>query len=210
MTRNLECRPGADARAPPIARAAHDCGSVGLGQFPVGRIPPHRVAAHGGLGIVLARQNRGSSPCAARPRPNTEKLRIRIDDPGRVHRTSARGTGAACDLSRRPKDQAFRRAITIPRETADDDRPGFAAGTQGRGLSAALAMVHEALDSGLYDDSQFGDEAKRPSLARSLLGTRQSRSLNRSSPANRAFGAPRPPFFISTQLKTSQLAILSS
>ena len=94
------------------------------------RIPLHRIAAHGGLGIVLAHQNRGSAPCTARPSPGVEKCRIRIDDPGRVRRTGARGTGAAYELSRRQKDQAFRRAVTTRRETADGDRPGFAAGTQ--------------------------------------------------------------------------------
>ena len=61
------------------------------------------------------------------PRLIIEKLRIRIDDPGRVRPTGARGTAAACDLSRRPKDQAFRRAVTIRCGIADDDRPGFAA-----------------------------------------------------------------------------------
>ena len=45
-------------------------------------------------------------------------------------RATLEHTGAACDLSRCQKDQAFRRAVTIRRETVDDDRPGFAAGTQ--------------------------------------------------------------------------------
>ena len=38
--------------------------------------------------------------------------------------------------------------------------------------SAALAMVREAIDNGLYDNFVFGDGAKRPSLVRSLGGTR--------------------------------------
>ncbi len=38
--------------------------------------------------------------------------------------------------------------------------------------TAALAMVHEAIDNGLYDDFVFGDGAKRPSLVRSLGGAR--------------------------------------
>ena len=114
---------------------------VGLGTLRTGRIPLHRVAAHGGPGIVLARQDRGSAPCAARPRLIVEKLRIRIDDPRRVHRTGARGIGAACDLSRHPKDRAFRRAVTIRRETADKDRPGFAAGTQAGSRPAPLRVT---------------------------------------------------------------------
>ena len=38
--------------------------------------------------------------------------------------------------------------------------------------SAALAMVREAIDHGLYDNFVFGDAAKRPSLVRSLGGDR--------------------------------------
>ena len=38
--------------------------------------------------------------------------------------------------------------------------------------SAALAMVPEAIDNGLYDNFVFGDAAKRPSLVRSLGGAR--------------------------------------
>ncbi len=38
--------------------------------------------------------------------------------------------------------------------------------------SAALAMVREAIDHGLYDKFVFGDAAKRPSLVRSLGGDR--------------------------------------
>ena len=38
--------------------------------------------------------------------------------------------------------------------------------------SAALTMVREAIDNGLYDNFVFGDAAKRPSLVRSLGGAR--------------------------------------
>ena len=38
--------------------------------------------------------------------------------------------------------------------------------------SAALAMVREAIDDGLYDDFVFGDAAKRLSLVRSIGGAR--------------------------------------
>ena len=38
--------------------------------------------------------------------------------------------------------------------------------------TAALAMVREAIDNGLYDDFVFGDGAKRPGLVRSLGGAR--------------------------------------
>ena len=38
--------------------------------------------------------------------------------------------------------------------------------------TAALAMVREAIDNGLYDSFVFGDAAKRPSLVRSLGGGR--------------------------------------
>ena len=38
--------------------------------------------------------------------------------------------------------------------------------------TAALAMVREAIDNGLYDDFVFGDGAKRPSLVRTLGGAR--------------------------------------
>ena len=38
--------------------------------------------------------------------------------------------------------------------------------------SAALAMVREAIDNGIYDDFVFGDGAKRPNLVRSLGGAR--------------------------------------
>ena len=38
--------------------------------------------------------------------------------------------------------------------------------------SAALALVREAIDNGLYDNFVFGDAAKRPSLVRSLGGAR--------------------------------------
>ena len=38
--------------------------------------------------------------------------------------------------------------------------------------SAALAMVREAIDNGLYDSFVFGDGAKRPGLVRSLGGAR--------------------------------------
>ena len=38
--------------------------------------------------------------------------------------------------------------------------------------SAALTMVREAIDNGLYDHFVFGDAAKRPSLVRSLGGAR--------------------------------------
>ena len=38
--------------------------------------------------------------------------------------------------------------------------------------TAALAMVREAIDNGVYDDFVFGDGAKRPSLVRSLGGAR--------------------------------------
>ena len=38
--------------------------------------------------------------------------------------------------------------------------------------SAALTMVREAIDNGLYDNFVFGDSAKRPGLVRSLGGAR--------------------------------------
>ena len=38
--------------------------------------------------------------------------------------------------------------------------------------SAALTMVREAIDNGVYDNFVFGDAAKRPSLVRSLSGAR--------------------------------------
>ena len=38
--------------------------------------------------------------------------------------------------------------------------------------TAALAMVREAIDNGIYDSFVFGDGAKRPSLVRTLGGAR--------------------------------------
>ena len=50
--------------------------------------------------------------------------------------------------------------------------------------SAALTMVREEIDSGLYDDFVFGDGAKRPSLVRSLAArpARVSRESSASMP----------------------------
>ena len=106
------------------------CGSVGLEQFPVGQILLHGAAAHGGLDIVPARRNGVSAPCAARPSPGIEKFRIRFDDPVRVHRLGTRGIRAIRNPLRRPKDREIRQAVAIRRETADDNRSGFGAGTQ--------------------------------------------------------------------------------
>ena len=112
-----------------------DWGSVGPGQFALGRTPPHCVAAHGGLEIVPALRHGVSEPCAACPGPGIEKLRIRFDDPGRVHRSGARGTGAINNPSRRPEDRGNSRTLAIRRETEDDSFSGFAAGTQAGGSS---------------------------------------------------------------------------
>ena len=62
-----------------------------------------------------------------------------------------------------------------------DRLPGRAARVRGRGAqalvviafeAAALAIVREAIDNGLYDSFVFGDAAKRVSLVRSLGGAR--------------------------------------
>ena len=108
------------------------CGFVVLGQFPVGRKLPHGAAAHGGPDIVPARRNGVSAPCAARPGPGIEKLRIRFDDPVRVHSSGGHGIRAIRNPLRRPKDRGIRQAVAIRRETADDNRSDFGAGTQGR------------------------------------------------------------------------------
>lgn len=95
-------------------RRGWDCpdrGSVGLGQFPVDRIPLHRAAAHGGPVIAPAHQIGVSAPHAARPRLNTEKFRIRFDDPDRARPSGTRGTGPARNPLRRPKDWETRHAV---------------------------------------------------------------------------------------------------
>ena len=140
--------------------------------------------------VTFSARNCNPPPLAARPRLQFEIPRIRLDDPVRVHQSGARGTKAICNPSGRPRDREVYRIAAIRRHAEDNNRSGFAAGTQAGGLSAALAMVREAPDGRLYDDSVFGDEANRPSLARSLVGARRSRSINRSSPANGATGAP--------------------
>ena len=122
-----------------VNRIRTGCGSVGLGQFPVGQILLRGAAAHGGLDIVSARRNGVSAPNAARPSPGIEKFRIRFDDPVRVHRLGARGIRAIRNPLRRPKEWEIRQAVTILRETADDNRSGFGAGTQAEGDSGRCA-----------------------------------------------------------------------
>ena len=118
-------------RPPPCSSGGPARGFVVMGQFPVGQILLHGAAAHGDLDIVPARRNGVSAPCAARPSPGIEKFRIRFDDPVRVHRLGARGTEAIRNPLRRPKYWEIRQAVAIRRETADDNRSDFGAGTQG-------------------------------------------------------------------------------
>ena len=72
---------------------------------------------------------------------------IRFDDPICARPSSTRVTGATCNPSRRPKDQAFRRAVTTRRETADHNRLGFVAGRPtgccGRGCRARPSPSRE-------------------------------------------------------------------
>lgn len=79
LPRRRQCRSGAPPRPRRHRfRCTADCGSVGLGQFPVGRTPFHRVAAHGHLDIAPAHQNGVSAPHATRPGPGVEKFCIRL------------------------------------------------------------------------------------------------------------------------------------
>ena len=78
--------------------------------------------------LSAAHRNGVSAPCAARPRPGIEKFRIRFDDPARVHRSGARGTGAVRNPLRRPKDRGIRQAVATHRETGDGNRPTLGPG----------------------------------------------------------------------------------
>ena len=90
------------------------------------------------LGIAHACRSGVSAPCAATPGPDTENSRIRFDDPVRVHPTAVRRNEAIHNPSRRPKDGQIRRAVAIDPEIADDNRPGFAAGTHSQRCSGHL------------------------------------------------------------------------
>ena len=62
-----------------------------------------------------------------------EGFHIRIDDRFRVHRLTARGVGTIGNPSRRPEHRKRRRHGAFHCKVQNDDRPAFAAGTQGWG-----------------------------------------------------------------------------
>ena len=106
---------------------------------------PHRLRPATRVGaparnrqVVSARRNSPMPPCAACPGPGIEKLSIRFDDPGRLHRSGFRGPGASGNPSKCQEDRGNRRALAIRREVTDGNRPGFAAGTQGGARSGRL------------------------------------------------------------------------
>ena len=100
-----------------------------FGAIPVGRILLHGAAAHGRLDVVSASRNGPSPTYAAYPSPAIEKFDIRFDDPVRVHRFSARGTGAIHALSRHQKNresvEPLRPAARPKTSTAPTLGPGY-------------------------------------------------------------------------------------
>ena len=101
---------------------------------------------------VSARRNDVSAPYAARRSPNIEKIHIRFDDPIRVYRLGARGTEAIRNPLRRPKDLDVRQSVAIRRETADDNRSRFGAGTQpGGGAGLCKEAVRRSRPAAVED-----------------------------------------------------------
>ena len=100
-----------------------------------------------------------------------------FDNVGLVHVDDAWGRGlagafeAAWDgpLKAVPVDRSETDFLTALRESASE---GAQALVVIAFETAALAMVREAIDSGLYHNFVFGDGAKRPGLVRSLGGAR--------------------------------------
>ena len=92
---------------------------------------PHRLRPATRVGaparnrqVVSARRHSPMPPCAACPGPGIEKLSIRFDDPGRLHRSGFRGPGASGNPSKCQEDRGNRRALAIRREVTDGNRPG--------------------------------------------------------------------------------------
>ena len=100
-----------------------------------------------------------------------------FDNVGLLHVDDAWGRGlagafeAAWDgpLKAVPVDRTETEFLTALRESASG---GAQALVVIAFESAALTMVRQAIDNGLYDDFVFGDGAKRPGLVRSLGGAR--------------------------------------
>ena len=78
------------------------------------------------------------------PVPSVEYFWIRFDDPLRVHPSGVQATKAIPKPSRRSKLRENRQPAAIRRETADDNRPGIAAGTQGASCPARPTGAQDA------------------------------------------------------------------
>ena len=94
---------------------------------------------------------------------------VYVDDPW--GRGPADAFEAAWDapLKAVPVDRSETGFLTALRESASEDAQALVVIAF---ESAALAMVREAIDNGIYDSFVFGDAAKRVSLVRSLGGAR--------------------------------------
>ncbi len=101
----------------------------------------------------------------------------------RVHPSGARATKAIRKPSRHPKIRENRQPAAIRRETAHDNRPGFAAGTQGEGRSGRLGRPSPGMEEGTSERFTVAKRACRtgigglPTLVRWSTGSAASGRL---------------------------------
>ncbi len=103
----------------------------GSGAIRLGHTLLHRVASHGGHDIVSAPRNGVSAPRAAHPSPAFENFRMRFDDLAPGQRSNVHAAGPIHNPSRPTMDREIRQPAALRRETGNENRSAFAAGTQG-------------------------------------------------------------------------------